>query len=193
MSNELKYAGIVPAHKKKSELSHENYRPIRILLNIPNIYERCLFDQIATYFEKIFSKYWCGFRKSCTAQYFLRTMTGKWKKNIDYWGVFAALLTDLSKAFDYVSHELIIAKLQAYGFHIDALEIVHDYLSNRTKTVKVNNVYSFWKDIFYGVPLGSTLVPLLFDIYDLFYFFENLNIESYADDTTINIDNETKE
>ena len=124
---------------------------------------------------------------------FLRAMTGKWKKNKDYRGVFAALLTDLYKTFDYVSHELLIAKLQAYGFHIDALEIVHDYLSNRTQRVKVNNVCSFWKDIFYGVPLRSTLVPLLFDIYDLFYFLENLNIESYADDTTIYIDNETKE
>ena len=67
-------------------------------------------------------------------------MTGKWKKNKDYRGVFAALLTDLSKAFDNVSHEFLIAKLQAYGFHIDALEIVHDYLSNRTQRVKVNNV-----------------------------------------------------
>ena len=72
---------------------------------------------------------------------FLRAITGKWKKKKkDYRGVFAALLTDLSKAFDYVSHELIIAKLQAYGFHIDALEIVHDYLSNRTQRVTVNNV-----------------------------------------------------
>lgn len=80
MSNELKYADIVPAHKKKSELSHENYRPIRILLNIPNIYERCLFDQIATYFEKIFSKYWCVFRKCCTAQYFFKSYDWKMEK-----------------------------------------------------------------------------------------------------------------
>ena len=60
--------------------------------------------------------------------------------------VFGELLTDLSKAFDCVLHVLIIAKLEAYGFHIDALKLIHDYLSNRTQRVKVHNAYISWKD-----------------------------------------------
>ena len=119
----------------------------------------------------------------------------KGKKNVDNRGVFGALLTDLSEALDSIPHGIIIAKLEAYGFHIDTLKLIDDYLSNRKQRVKVNDAYSLWKDIFYGVPQGSILGPLLFNIhlYDLFYFLEDLDIASYADDTTIYTVNEKKE
>ena len=79
-------------------------------------------------------------------------------------------------------------------FHTDALKLIHDYLSNRKQRVKVNDTYSSWKDIFYGVPQGSILGPLLFNIHlcDLFYFLEDLDIASYADDTAIYTVNEKK-
>ena len=139
--NELKQADIVPAHKKKPKLSKENYRPISILPNVSKIYGRCLYDQIATYFEHIFSRYQCGFRKGCSAQQCLLAMIEKWKKTVDNGGIFGALLTDLSKAFYCIPHDLIIAKLEAYSFHIDALKLIHDYLSNRKQRVKVNDAY----------------------------------------------------
>ena len=102
-------------------------------------------------------------------------MTEKWKKNVDNGGDFGALLTDPSKVFDGIPHDLIIAKLEAYGFHIDALKRIHDYLSNRKQRVKVNDAYSSWKNIFYDVPQGSILGPLLFYIHlcELFYFLED--------------------
>ena len=78
--NELKQADIVPASKKKSKLSNENYRPVSILSNVSKIYERCLYDQIATYFEYIFSRYQCGFREGYSAQQCLLAMIEKWKK-----------------------------------------------------------------------------------------------------------------
>ena len=80
--NELKQADIVSAYRKKSKLSKENYRPISILPNVSKIYERCLYDQIANYFEHIFSRYQCGFRKGYSAQQCLLAMTEKWKKNL---------------------------------------------------------------------------------------------------------------
>ena len=106
------------------------------------------------------------------------------KKPVDNGGVFGALLTGLSKAFDCILHDLIIAKLGTYSFHIDALKLIHDYLSNRKQRVKVNDGYSSWKDIFYGIPQGSIRGPLLFNIHlcDLFYFSKDLDIASYADD-----------
>ena len=103
-------------------------------------------------------------------------------------------MTDLSKAFDCVTHDLIIAKSEAYGFHIDALKLIHDYLLNRKQRVKINDAYNSWKDIFYAIPQGFILGLLLFNISlcDLFYFLENLNIASYADDTAIYMVNEKK-
>ena len=96
--------------------------------NVSKIYERRLYDQIRTYFEHIFSRYQCGFRKGYSTQQCLLAIIEKWKKFVDNRVVFGALLTDLSKAFDCIPHDLIIAKLEACGFHIDALKLVHKYL-----------------------------------------------------------------
>ena len=96
-------------------------------------------------------------------------------------------MTDLSKAFDCLDHELLIAKLNAYGFSRSALLFVHSYLDNRKQRVKVNGSFSTWTKTSLGVPQGSVLGPLLFNIYlnDLFLFMEETEVCNYADDTTI--------
>ena len=95
--------------------------------------------------------------------------------------MFGALLTDLSKAFDCLDHELLIAKLNAYGFSLPALELVHDYLSNRKQRTKVNRTYSSWLEI-----VSSILGPLLFNIFlaDLLFILNDVDFASYADDNT---------
>ena len=96
------------------------------------------------------------------------------------------MLTDLSKAFDCLLHDLLIAKLHAYGFEIDSLRLIYSYLVGRKQRVKIDNEYSTWQEILFEVPQGSILGPLLFNIYmcNLFFVVESLDIASYADDTT---------
>ena len=116
----------------------------------------------------------------------LLLMIEKWKKSVDFGENFGALLTDLSKAFDCIPHDLIIAKLHAYGMSISSLTLMHSYLWNRKQRTKINNTYSAWDTTTHGVPQGSILGPLIFNIHlcDLFFALENVEISSFADDTT---------
>ena len=78
-----------------------------------------------------------------------------WKRSVDNGKAFGALLTDLSKAFDCLDHELLIAKLNAYGFSLTASKLIYDYLSNRKQRTKINPSYNSWHEIIFGVPQGS--------------------------------------
>ena len=126
------------------------------------------------------------FRKGCSAQHCLMAMIEKWRKFQDIGGHADALLTDLSKVFDCIDHELLIAKLNAYGFDTNALKSIYSYLKGRKQRTKINFSYSSFAEILLGVSQGSILRPLLFNAYicDLFYDNDDLDFASFADGNT---------
>ena len=114
-------------------------------------------------------------------------MIEKWKKAVDNANVFGTLLMDLSKAFDCLPHVLIIAKLSSYGFNLAALNLIHNCFTKRKQRTKINQSYSSWEDILFGLSQGSMLGPILFNIFlsDLFLIVHDVDIANYADDNTI--------
>ena len=135
----LKLANVIPVFKKDCENVRENYRPISILKNISKVYYRILFKQIGAFMDSFFSKQQC-----------LLVLIEKWKSALDKGKSLGAFLTDLSKAFDCLPHELLIAKLHSYGFSLNALRLIHSYLSNWRQRTKINESYSSWEEILFG-------------------------------------------
>ena len=139
-----------------------------------------MYNHICNYFEHFFSKLQCGFRKGIGAQDCLLSMIEKQKASLDKGNQAGAILTDLSKAFDCIDHELLIAKLFAYGFLTSSLLFVYSYLNRRYQRTKINSSLRTWEETSCGVPQGSILGPLLFNIFicDLFYEIKEIDINN---------------
>ena len=185
--SQAKIAAVLPFFKKDDRLQKKNYRPISILSSISKIFEKTIKKQIMDYMDKIFSPFVSAYRKKYSSHHVLIRLLEEWKKGLDNGNLVGAILMDLSKAFDCIPHDLLIAKLQAYGFHKTALKYIYSYLKGRRQGVKINGIYSKFLTILAGVPQGSILGPILFNILinDLFYFIEEATLHGFADDHTI--------
>ena len=185
--SKLKMADVTPIHKEGDATAAKNYRPVSVLPAASKVYERILQKQMSSHIDKYLSPYLCGYRKGYSAQYALVSLLERWKLCLDRGGYGGAVLMDLSKAFDTINHELLIAKLHAYGFGKTSLKLIFSYLTNRFQRTKIENVFSSWSELLQGVPQGSILGPLLFNIYinDLLWINSETEVCNYADDTTL--------
>ena len=143
--------------------------------------------QLARYMDNILSPYLCAYRKGYNTQHALLRLIEKCRSFLDMKRFTGAILVDLSKAFECLNHKLLIAKLEAYGFSRDALKLIQNYLPSRKLRININGSFSSWQELFRGVPQGSVLGPILFNvsINDLFFLVEETKVCNYADDTTI--------
>ena len=151
------------------------------------IYERILKDQIYLYFKDKFSRILCGFREGYSTQHAVIWLIEKWRKCLDASGVVGTILMDLSKAYGCLPHDLLIAKFEAYRTGVNSLCLLYSYLDWRHQRVKIGSHRTTAKRIKIGIPQGSVLGPLLFNIFinNLFLMKLNSEICKFADDNTI--------
>ena len=183
----LKYAEMAALFKKLDRLCKENYRPVSILTALSKVFEKIYCRQLTSYFDHIFSKYLSGFRQKYSCQSTLLRMIEEWKLALDNGNMVGSIAIDLSRAFDSLPHGLLLAKLYAYGVNIESCKLIASYLHNRHHRVKIHDKRSDWLQINRGVPQGSILGPLLFNVFinDIFLRSSDINIFNYADDNCI--------
>ena len=183
-----KTAAVCPLDKGEPLRTVErNYRPVSILNTFSKIFEKILKDQLSPFLDKTLSIFIAAYRTAYSTQHVLIKLVEEWKSKLDNNFIVGSVLMHLSKAFDCIPHDLIIAKLHAYGFDENALVLVYSYLKKRKQSVRINNVYSSFQEIVSGVPQGSVLGPILFNFYisDLFFFIKQATMYNYADDNTL--------
>ena len=129
------------------------------------VYERYLLNSLSNHIEKILSNFIAAYRKTNSSSQVLLRLIKNWKKHIYSKKIVGIVLMDLSKAFDCIPHDLLIAKLHAYGFNKKALTFLYSYLKRRKQSVKINDTESFFQIILSGVPQGSILGPILFNLF----------------------------
>ena len=182
-----KLAMVSPIYKKDDPLDGKNYRPVSILTASSKILERCMETQLQDFLARIYNPATAAFRRGYSCQQVLLRFCDTWRRAVEERDVVGAVLLDLSKAFDCLPFSLIIAKLKAYGMDANAVELIANYLTNRAQCVKVGSTLSSFKELSKGVPQGSILGPLIFNVFinDIYDAVKHGSLINYADDNTL--------
>ena len=143
------------------------YRPVSILVVLDKVFEKCLEHQLIQYFNPILSPSLSAYRRGYSCESVLLRLIEDWRFALDKRCVVGAVIMDLSKAFDMIPHNLLLAKLAAYGISSSSLFLLQDYLRGRSQRVKIEDVTSDVLPISKGVPQGSVLGPLLLTFFSM--------------------------
>ena len=188
--DKLKIAKVTPIFKKGSKKLICNYRPISVLPVISKVFETVLQEQLTEYFttNNLFVPQQYGFRKNSSTELAALELIDRLHNQMNNHKIPTNFYIDLSKAFDSLQHDILLEKLAHYGLTNKAIALLKSYLSNRKQYVQLSDVRSSVRPISVGVPQGSILGPLLFNIFinDIVKSSTNFNFILYADNTTLN-------
>ena len=188
--DKLKIAKVTPIFKKGNKKLICNYRPISVLPVISKVFETVLQEQLTEYFttNNLFAPQQYGFRKNSSTELAALELIDRLLNQMNNHKIPTNFYIDLSKAFDSLQHDILLEKLAHYGLTNKAIALLKSYLSNRKQYVQLSDVRSSVRPISVGVPQGSILGPLLFNIFinDIVKSSTKFNFILYADDTTLN-------
>ena len=187
--DQWKIGKVCPIPKIDNPTECKDFRPISILPIFSKIFERIIMRQLTKYIEdqSIYSITQSGFRKHHSTNTLLLKIRDDILNNLEKGEVTVAVLTDYSKAFDTVDYPTLVKKLHSLNFSKNVLKLITSYLTGRLQYVQIDDKLSPRESISFGVPQGSILGPILFNIYvsDMKDNCENCTCVQYADDSNI--------
>lgn len=187
----LQISKVTPIYKKGSKSQLNNYRPISLLSTFSKIFEKVMVARLMDYLTKhsLLTDHQYGFRPGFSTERAVHSLCRSMYHSLDMKCYQITLFCDLTKAFDTISHNILLDKLKVYGVRGPAYIWLKSYLNHRQQYTVINNTPSSMISIDYGIPQGSVLGPILFLIYinDIIYSSKKLNFLLFADDTTIYI------
>ena len=186
--NNAKIASVVPIDKKTDDkYVISNFRRVSILNCFSKVSENVIKNEFLKSMNVHLSPFLSAYRKNYNTQHVLLRLLEEWREHLDNNKTVGGILIDLLKAFDCVPHDLLLAKLAAYGIDDNLILYIHSYLLNRKQCVCINNILSEFNKVISGVPQGSIVGPTLFNCFfnDFYYFIKNANVHNFAEDNTL--------
>ena len=180
----LKREDWIPVHEKDNKQRDINYRPITVLPCVDKVYEVLLGQQVSRFMDDRLSDAITAYRAQNSCETTLIRLTETWRSELDSKKIVGVLSSDMSKAFDSLSPQLLMNKLQAYIFSDKAIQLIRSYFSGRENRVRIGSVISDWVEVKRGCPQGSSFGPLMWNIFqnDMPDIISDASISMYADD-----------